>query len=250
MKILIVEDEPVSANELQLLIAQKEPMAHILPLVDTIDQAVLMLGSNSPDLMFLDIELADGSAFEIFEEVEVKCPIIFTTAYSEYAIEAFEHNSVAYLLKPITKEKIDKAFADYVNMKAIFDFGQVKDVIRSIQEAPVHSIYKEGFLVKFGNKLLPIKSVDIAYFFAEDKWVYLITKQNKKYLVNYTLNQLEEVLNPQLFFRLNRQFLITSGVIHTLEPYVKGQVMANLTMGLKPQAVSRRQTRALKAWLS
>ena len=142
MRVIIIEDEPISAIELKNLITSIDPLIEIVDILDTIESSVALLQHDIPDLIFLDIELADGSAFEIFDEVEITCPIIFTTAYDEYALKAFEQNSIAYLLKPITSEKLTNAFEDLSKMKtAILKSSDYKSLLSS-------KVYKENFLVK------------------------------------------------------------------------------------------------------
>jgi len=248
MKALIVEDEPLAARNLKKLIGQYDEDIEIMPVADTIDQGVQALLKSAPDILFLDIELADGSSFEIFKHVDVKCPIIFTTAYDQYALKAFEVNSVAYLLKPITEEKLRQAFSRIDDRKARLDADLIAEIYKNLNK---HSRqYKQNFLVKFGRKLVPISQSDVAYFVGEEKYVYLVTQDQKRYLVNYTLAELETVLDPAKFFRLNRQVLVGQRSIKVLEPYFKGQVVVSIEPHAEKQVVSRKQTKLLKEWLA
>ncbi|MCP4456603.1 MAG: response regulator transcription factor [Cytophagales bacterium] len=246
MEVLIIEDEPVSAQELEILIKSINSSINVLEVLDTIESSVKYLRINMPDLIFLDIELADGSSFEIFNEIEVSCPIIFTTAYDEHALKAFDQNSIAYLLKPITKPKLEHSFDVLRRMKmAVLKSEVYKQLLHT------ENRYKESFLVKFGNSLIPLSVPEILYFMSEDNLVFVVNKNFKKYLCSLTLSDLEEVLNPELFFRINRQYIIHKQAVIALKPHVKGQVNINvLSADQLEVVVSRLKTPHLKAWLS
>lgn len=244
MKVAIIEDEPINAKELIALITQYDDQILIDPVMDTIEEVIKYLKEGQPDLLFLDIELADGISFEIFNHVNVECPIIFTTAYDQYAVKAFEQNSISYLLKPITFEKLKTVFEKFTSMKKIF-----KSDIDSILAN--RSTYKENFLVRSGNKLIPINVSQIAYFYSEDNISYIVSNEPKKYLSGNNLYELEEILDPNKFFRINRQYIVNREAISHLEPYIKGQVRLHLKGGANQTTViSRRKTPLLKEWLS
>lgn len=246
MKIAIIEDEPLAANNLKKLVKVYDSTFKILPIADSVDQAVTLLSEVEPDLIFLDIELADGSSFEIFKQIKISAPIIFTTAYDHYSIKAFEVNSIAYLLKPINAEKLEDAFSNLERMKKAFDPKKFNLALSELNQTS----YKSNFLVKRGNKLIPIEVDQIAYFVASDKWVYLVTHDNEKFIVNYNLSELSELINPQNFFRVNRQYLVSKKAINWLEPYFKGQVCVSLKPETEVQVVSRKVTPELKEWLT
>lgn len=246
MKIAIIEDEPLAANNLKKLVKNYDSTFKILPIADTVDQAVALLSEVEPDLIFLDIELADGSSFEIFKQIKINVPIIFTTAYDHYSIKAFEVNSIAYLLKPINAEKLEDAFSHFDSMKKAFDPKKLNLALSELNQTS----YKSNFLVKRGNKLLPIEVDQIAYFVASDKWVYLVTHDNEQFIVNYNLSELTELINPEHFFRVNRQYLVSKKSIGWLEPYFKGQVCVSLKPETEVQVVSRKVTPELKEWLT
>lgn len=248
MKVAIIEDEPLAANNLKRFIKKYDSDIEVYPIADSVEQAVMLLKDVSPDLIFLDIELADGTSFQIFDQIEIKSPVIFTTAYDEYALKAFEVNSVAYLLKPITEEKIENAFHKLGKLKSTFSVKSINKAVGEIQRGS--SLYKRSFLVKKANKLLPVSIEDIAYFFADGKWVYLVSHQNDQFIVNYTLSDLEEQLDPDHFFRVNRKYLVARNAVDYLEPYFKGQVCAFLKPAVEKQVVSRKTTPELKDWLS
>ncbi len=249
MKILIVEDEPLAANNLLRQIKAVRSAAEILPIADTIRLAVDMLQAHQVDLLFLDIQLSDGLSFEIFQQHQVSCPIIFTTAFDEFAIQAFEHNSIAYLLKPITKEKVKKAFSKLEQMRQSLPLPDYASLWPQLVQQASSTSYQKRFLVKKGNKLLPFQSDQIAFFLSEDKCVFLVSMEGKRYIYQDSLNQLETILDPSVFFRLSRQYLVNRQSIQLLEAYNKGQVAVRLAHAKEKIVVSRKQTALLKEWL-
>jgi len=221
MKVLIIEDEQIAANKLTMLVHQYDAKIKILEQFDTVEDTVEWLQQNdAPDLLFLDIHLADGSSFEIFDQVSVKCPVIFTTAYDQYAIQAFKIKSVDYLLKPIKFEDLQSALDKY---KEIFVSTPASDFAKDMQALAQliqtqQKEYKSRFLIKVGNIIKTISVDNVAYFQFEDRATLLVTTDNHRYPVNNTLDELEELLNPKQFARANRQFIITFGSIQKIHP--------------------------------
>lgn len=247
MNVLICEDEAPARKQIAKIISEVNPDAAIVALVETGEEALSAIRKYDLGLIFMDIELADGSCFETLDKVEINTPIIFTTAYDEYALKAFKLNSIDYLVKPITKNDIESAFEKYSKMRRSFEDTSAFRFSRSVMNG---SSYKERFLVKLGRKLFPIQTSEIAYFMAKDKLVWLITKERKKYIVNFTLNDLEDILNPKKFFRMNRQYITNIESVKDLEPYFKGQVTVNLIPPVDEDIiVSRNRTPELKEWL-
>ena len=253
MEVLIIEDEQFAADKLIKLIQQCDPSIKILDQLDTVEDSVEWLVKNAaPDLLFLDIHLADGSSFEIFEQVNVTCPIIFTTAYDQYAIQAFKTKSIDYLLKPIKQEDLQKAldkFHDLFDKKAGPDFTQEMKVLANLIQNQ-QKIYKSRFLVKVGNQIKTISISDIAYFTFEDRTTLLVTKDKRRYPLKQTLDELEELLDPLQFNRANRQFIISIDAIHKIHPWFKGR----LKLELSPKqdidlVISAEKTKGFKEWL-
>lgn len=247
MNILICEDEIYARKHLKKLILKSCQDVKIISEVETGEEALSAIRKYDLDLIFMDIELADGSCFETLDQIKIKIPIIFTTAYSKYALKAFSLNSIDYLLKPISKQNVVDAFQKYYNLRESFE--HTTSFIFSSHLIKKGS-YKERFLVKTGRKLFPIHISEIAYFMSHDKMVWLITKERKRYIIDFTLSQLLEVLNPEVFFRLNRKFITSINAVQEIEPYFKGQV----TVKIKPQPdeeiiISRSKTPELKKWL-
>lgn len=245
MKVLVIEDEPVNARELVDLIQSIDAEIEIVKVLDTIAASVQEIMRSEPDLIFMDIELGDGSAFEIFDQVEVTCPIIFTTAYDEYALKAFELNSIAYLLKPVTEEKLTDALQKLKKLEyAALKSSEYKLLFNPTQK------FKENFLVKFGTSLIPVETNAVFYFLSDENQVYLVDRNHKKYLTSYSLTHLEEILNPQTFFRINRQYIVHRQSVASLKPHLKGQVSVSIHSANQLEVVaSRLKTAQIKEWL-
>lgn len=247
MKILICEDEAPASKQISKHIKAVQKDAEIVAAVETGEEALSEIRKHDLDLIFMDVELADGPCFETLDNIEINTPIIFTTAYDEYALKAFKLNSIDYLVKPITRDDIAKGLEKYKRVKKTFEKGPAFKFAKEILN---ENNYKDRFLVKLGRKLFPLKVDEIAYFIASDKLVWLVTNQKKKYIINFTLTELEEMLNPELFFRLNRQFIAHINSVKDLEPYFKGQVTVNLTPPVEYEIIiSRNKTPELKEWL-
>ena len=247
MKILICEDEAPASKQISKHIQEVRGDAEIVAAVETGEEALSMIRKHELDLIFMDVELADGPCFETLDKIEISTPIIFTTAYDEYALKAFKLNSIDYLVKPISRDDVARGFQKYQKMKQTFDDGLGFKFAKEILQ---ETNYKDRFLVKLGRKLFPLHIDEIAYFMASDKLVWLVTKERKKYIISFTLTELEEMLNPEVFFRLNRQFITHIDSVKDLEPYFKGQVTVNLNPPVEDEIViSRGKTPELKDWL-
>jgi DNA-binding LytR/AlgR family response regulator len=207
MKALIIEDEPLNARKLsRLLDAQKIDVLASLPSIAGTRQ---WLDNNTwPDIFFMDIELADGLAFEIFDTHTITKPIIFTTAYNQYALEAFKHHSIDYLLKPISEEKLQSALEKYKNLSSSMAQEIDLKVIGNMIRQQLGKDYKTRFSLKVGQHLRWINLKDIICFYSENKATYVFSNSGRSYPLDYTLDQLESDLNPDLFFRVNRKYLI------------------------------------------
>jgi DNA-binding LytR/AlgR family response regulator len=229
MNVIVIEDEKPAADYLQSLIRDIDPNISILAHLDSVKKAVSWLAKNNCDLIFLDVQLSDGISFEIFEQIKVKTPIIFTTAYDHYAIKAFKVNSIDYLLKPINIEDLSQAIQKYKNRateSAAPDFSLLLD---SLKKGPS---YQERFLVSAGTKLKSIKTKDIAYFYILENGTFFTIKENRHYLVSQTLEKLEEILDPKYFFRINRQCIVHIDAIESMEVVSKSR----LKLILSPKA--------------
>lgn len=248
--VLIIEDEEAASQRLQKLVTEALPKANVLPPVPSIRSAIDWFSNNAaPDLIFLDVHLADGQSFEIFKKVKVTSPVIFTTAYDQYALEAFKVNSIDYLLKPIKKEELKRAVNKFLNFsvpgQADIDFQKL---LSSLQLQPLN--YKQRFVVRYGEHIKTIETFDSAYFYTENKANFLVTKDNKRFAIDHNLDQLEELLDPKKFFRINRQFIIGFHAITEMFTYSKSRVLIKLNPPSKLDTiVSSERSASFKSWL-
>ena len=258
---LIVEDEPLAARRLADLLARQPEPLEIIGTAESVAQAVGLLRQMSPDVVFLDINLADGLSFEIFEQVAVRCPVIFTTAYDQYALQAFKVNSVDYLLKPIDADELAAALtklrqrlpaAPVPATAPAFDPALLAQLMQQMQQtAPPAASYKTQFVVRVGEHLKVVPLDQIAYFFSLEKATFLQTAEGRKFVVDYTMDQLETLLDPRRFFRLNRAYLAQQSAIQDIIHYTNSR----LQTVLKPVApdaqvlVSREKVNVFKSWL-
>lgn len=250
MRAIIVEDEKHARDNLEKLLREIDPHIEVQAKLDTVQGAVAWLKANQTDLIFLDIQLADDLSFKIFEQVKVVTPVIFTTAYDQYALRAFRVNSIDYLLKPIEKESLAQSLEKYRSVHPTKQETDFTQLIRSLQQQPAPS-YQQRFLVTRREKILSVKTDDIAYFEGEDRYVWLVKKDGGRFIVEYKLSDLEELLDPARFFRLNRSFIAHFDAIDKITVLSKSRVKVDL----KPVApreviVSTENTRDFKAWLN
>lgn len=245
MKILIIEDEDLAAQMLQKLIKEVEPEAEILAKLQSIEESVDWLENNPmPDLMFADIHLADGSAFVIFENVNVTCPVVFTTAYDEYALKAFEVNSIDYLLKPINREELLRAFNKFNN------FG-MKSISSKIPLAggDESKKYKSYFLVPNRDRLIPMSINNIAYIYTGNKSVKVTMLDKSSFTLNLNMDEIMSQLDPTKFFRANRQFIVSKEAIMDLTVWFGSRLALNLKIETPEDVlVSKARVNEFKEW--
>ena len=253
IKVVIIEDEKPAVSKLERLLSQMDDTFEVQAVMDTTRSAIKWLKDNTPDLIFLDVHLADGISFQIFEEVRVKTPIIFTTAYDQYAIRAFELNSIDYLLKPIRVDDLKRSLDKYKEWKKVINKNPMdfQVLLEAFKNNNSGIEYQKRFIVSSGEKVKSILIEQIAYFYAQQKYVFLITKDNKQYLIDYTLDRLDNVLNPLHFFRINRQFIISFDAIEEMYTYPKGRLKIKLKPESKAEAiVSINKAGDYKEWLN
>jgi two-component system LytT family response regulator len=250
MKILLVEDEQAAARRLEKLLLEIAPETEILAHLESVEACVDWLQQNpAPDLMLLDIHLADGSSFEIFEHLKITCPVIFITAFDEYALQAFKVNAIDYLLKPIKSVELAAALEKYKRLyqQQPHDFTALLEHIRK-QEA---NNYLRRMLVRLGNSIKLIDMADVAYFYTKDKITFLITHDTgKRYPIDYPLDKLETMLDPKDFFRINRQFILRINAIREMQPYSKSRIKVDTNPNADQEIiVSTERAAAFKRWL-
>jgi two-component system, LytTR family, response regulator LytT len=226
IRILIIEDEQLAARKLKEMILSIEPAAEILSVIDTVRDAVKWLSANTADLMFLDINLSDGNSFEIFNQLEVKTPVIFTTAYDEYALKAFKVNSIDYLLKPFTAEDVRNALEKFRNVyKAGRQSTDLQDLIRMLSP---EKQYQNRFLVSAGAMIKSITIEEISYFYSTEKSTFICTDNNHHYATAQSLDKVEMLVDPAQFFRVNRNFLVKYKSIKNIYSLSKSRIKLEL----------------------
>ncbi|MGB8190290.1 MAG: LytTR family DNA-binding domain-containing protein [Chitinophagaceae bacterium] len=254
MNILIIEDEELAVKRLKALIEEVMPSATILADIDSIESSVEWLNTHpAPDLLLMDIELSDGQSFDIFDQVVVNSAVIFTTSYDEYAIKAFKVNSVDYLLKPVEKEDLQAALKKYEQLKTHYKSDanvMVDRLVKELQQKLQPKEYRKRFLVKQGTRSMSVEIQDISYFYTEGRLNFFKTRDNKKFIVDYTLEEVEAMLEPGEFFRVNRSFYISISSVAKIDDYF-GQ---RLILALEPSSekdvvVSREKVAEFKNWM-
>ncbi len=256
MKVILIEDEALAAERLSDLILAYDSKIEIVSHLDSVESAVEWFEENeAPDLAFFDIQLADGLSFEIFEKGKVPCPVIFTTAFDEYALKAFKVNSIDYLLKPIDQEELTKAIEQFKEQYPITNpTQQVVLPDLSIFQQTMQMItrqYKTRFIIKSGSKLSSVPVEEVDFFYSEHKVTWLRNTSQKKYEVDYNLEQLEQLLDPKMFFRLNRKFITAYQAIENVTSFSNSRLKIQLKGQDKKEdiLISREKVRAFKLWL-
>lgn len=250
MKALIIEDEAPAFRRLQKILNELDPSLEIVEVMDSVEDSVKWMKNHEwPDIIFMDIQISDGLSFQIFDQIKVESPVIFTTAFDEYLLRAFKVNSIDYLLKPIKKEDLEGALDKYRNLTrtAATDID-IAHLIKKISMSETN--YKSRFLVKQGEKMLAIRTEDIVCFQSKHGVVHIVTKLGKTYLSDFTLDDLVNQLDPKNFYRANRQFLINADFINTVHKHFKGKLMVEMDHFTSEQIlVSSEKATAFKNWL-
>jgi DNA-binding LytR/AlgR family response regulator len=250
LKILILEDEEPAAKRLFKMIKEIEPDVVLLDSLESVTASIKWLQENSlPDLIFSDIQLSDSISFDIFQAVKPDCPVIFTTAYDQYAIDAFKLNSIDYLLKPIKKDELEAAIGKFKKLKSAS--APAMDIAKLLESySNKTQQYKNRFVVRYGEHIKSINTEEIAYFYTEDKVNFITTHEGRRYVTDFNLDQLENLLPPKQFFRINRQYIISFVSIAEMLAYTKGRVLIKLKPASKHETVvSTERSANFKTWL-
>ena len=253
MNIVIIEDEALAADKLEGLVLRYNSEYKILVKIRSVQEAVTWLNENGqPDLLFMDIHLLDGNSFEIIKQVSLDCPVIFTTAYDDYALEAFKVNSIDYLLKPIGYTKFQRAMDKLGKIQTNFEDVQsarLANLLNALETEDKE--YKSRFLVRTGSKLFSINVQEAGLFYSEEKVTFLITVKTERFIVSQTLDELEKLLDPKLFFRVSRQVILHINSVKVVHKYHKGRLKIELQNLLAPKdiIVSSRRASGFQAWL-
>lgn len=248
MNIVIVEDEPLAAEKLERYLLKYNSELKIVKVLSSISDAVDWLKTQQNyDVVFMDIQLTDGLSFEIFNQTKINKPVIFTTAFDEYALDAFKVNSIDYVLKPITFTDVSKAMHKLKSMRNLFNPDAISKVVDIVQQKKV----KDRFLVRLGNHIHSIKTEEIVLFYAEGRTVYLVSKASKKFIVDFKLEDLVGLLDASSFFRVNRSYIINISDIKDVIVYSNSRLKIILKVKTdKEIIVSREKVAAFKTWLA
>ncbi len=249
IRTLIVEDEEPAAIRLKKILKQVADDIEIVGWVDSVEGAVNWLQNNTvPDLLMLDIQLADGLSFDIFKKTEVESFVIFTTAYDEYAIKAFELNSIDYLLKPVDKEKLEKSLAKFRKLNSPTPQINLNELIQTIESRTGN--YKKRFLINMGSRIKSIETRNIASFYVLEKNCFMSTFEGKNYPVDFSLDKLENLVNPEIFFRINRQAMVNYKAIEKISVFSKSRIKLELSPKSEVEMlVSANKSHSFRIWL-
>ncbi len=249
MNILVIEDEPQAAQRLETLVKRIDPNATFLGNIDTVKKAIEWITSNPPpDLIFMDIQLADGISFQIFESCDVNSPVIFTTAYDEYALRAFKVNSIDYILKPVDKDDLEIALNKFHALDGLRSRVALDNIEQAIQM--LTKKYKTRFIIKVGEHLRSLEVTDILFFVSLEKATFCYTADGRKNILDFTLDQLEGMLDPSVFFRINRKYIISVSSIQDMVSYANSRLKLVLKKSDDHDiVVARERVQNFKTWL-
>ena len=251
MNILIVEDEELAVRKLRKTLESVEPSAIVAGITDSIRTTVEWLNEHpQPDLILMDIELADGQSFEIFNLTEVKSPVIFTTSYDEFALRAFKVNSVDYLLKPVQKEELEAALSKFRRLNTAIKPLSIDTLVKELQDKLQPKQFRKRFLVKHAQKLVSIETDEISYFYSDGRINFFKTADNRKFVVDYTMDELEEMLDPEKYFRISRAFYVSINSVDRIDDYFGNRLILGLKPAVDKEAlVSREKVADFKKWM-
>ncbi|MEQ8470287.1 MAG: LytTR family DNA-binding domain-containing protein [Marinoscillum sp.] len=248
MKVLIIEDEKPAVEKLKNYLGKYSSSIVVMETLSSVSTTVHWLRATKelPDLMFVDVQLTDGLSFEIFNQVDISLPIIFTTAFDEFAIDAFRLHSIDYLLKPITFTDLSRALKKFEQMKGWSDTGKISGVLKEIGQ----NLYKDRFMVKHGQHIQTVKTEEVALFYADGRVVYLVKPDAKKYIVDFKMEDLESLLDPKLFFRVNRTYLLNINAVEDVMVYTNSRLkVKTAALSQEEIVVSREKVSDFKNWL-
>lgn len=251
MRLLIIEDEHYAAKRLQSLIEKELPDAQVLEIIDTVEESISWLKEHiEPNLIFMDIQLADGLSFQIFDSVKVNCPIIFTTAYDEYALNAFKVNSIDYLLKPLEEKVFRSAINKYQHIYQKTNYSNYNWNSISADIFQPKAQYKQRFLVKSGNAYTYLNTCDVQIIYSEDSLSFAYNKEGKRIMLDKSLDKIHNQLDPDKFFKVNRKHIIALDSIKQIHPYLNNRMKVEIGLNnMEDIIVSREKVKEFKNWL-
>lgn len=248
LRVAIIEDEPATARNLQRMLQDAASEVEVLTILPGVAEAVNWLQGNAQlcDLLFMDIRLSDGLSFEIFSKVNITVPVVFITAYDDYALQAFKANGIDYILKPFEEEELKQALAKFNRLS---NYSQLLKIAESLKGNP--TTYKQSFLVHTRDKLIPVAASQIAWFYTANEIVYAGTSDNRQFIIDSTMEQLQQQLDPAHFFRANRQFIVQRSAIQEVDFYFNGRLSLKITPPAKEQIlISKARVPEFKQWMN
>lgn len=253
LNVVIVEDEPATARQLKHLLLEADPAIEVMATLNTVAEAVQWFKNNNSycQLVLMDIQLSDGLSFEIFEAVEISAPVIFITAYNEYALKAFKANGIDYILKPVDAEELNAALHKFKKLKGEGPVAGVKSIQQVLGQIKVQSGYKRSFLVHYRDKLIPLSAVDIKWFYTQNETVHAAVEGGTHYIIEDTLEKLQVTLDPAQFFRANRQFIVNRAAILEAGFYFNGRLILKVHPVPKEHIlISKARVPEFKEWMN
>ena len=249
MKTIIIEDEHLTAKRLQSLLHKYDPAIEVLTILPSVSEAVEWFKANAePDIVFMDIHLEDDLAFKIFEQLNMTVPIIFTTAYDEYMIQAFKVNSIDYLLKPVNYDELVQALEKFKSLRKQLVQPDIQKLLHLIDKKDPE--YKSRFMITVGTRIKSIETNEIAYFYSEEKLTFMVTKEGQTLPIDFSLDKLTTLLNPRDFFRISRQFIVSFPSIQAVQAHIKGKLKLDVAPKTKFEVlVSGDRMTDFKEWL-
>jgi len=248
MKVLIIEDESRAASRIEKQLLSIDSSIEIVSVLESVKEAIPFLKTASLDLIFSDIQLADGLSFEIYKEVELNCPIIFTTAYDQYAIEAFDTNGIDYLLKPIDIERLEKSLAKFKQLNHSATKVDIQSLLNQFK--PETKNYKSRFMIKVGEKIKTIKVEDVNAFYSEHKGTYLLTNAGRNYVLDSPLEHVASQLDPKTFFKISRKIVVNINAISEIIAHSNSRLKLKIPhLELDEVIVAREKVNDFKAWI-
>ncbi len=246
MKTLIIEDELRAREHMIHLLLDNFPSVEVVGAVGSVKDSIAWLGAHeAPDVIFMDVELSDGSSFDIFTQIEIPSPVVMTTAYDQYAVQAFEVNAVDYLLKPINLKDLQRAIARITSGEAV---KPSSEVVRNL----INQVRKEKFLIRLNDRIVPVRTADIAYFYSEDKNSFIVTRSGSSYVLDESLDALAGSLDPAEFFRISRSCIISESVIDSVSKLMGGRLRISVRRDIPANTdftVSRARVEGFLSWL-
>ena len=253
IRVAIIEDEPATSRHLKNLLQEAEPGITVLEILNSVSSSIewLKINSGNCDLLLMDIQLTDGISFEIFDHIQVHIPVIFITAYNDYALKAFKANGIDYILKPFDSDELSKSITRFKNIYYHYQPLNTQDFYNVLQQIKSQSGFKKSFLVHYRNKLIPLNTIDIQWLYSENETVHAAITTGANYIIEGTLEKLQQQLDPSIFFRANRQFIVNRSAIQEVDFYFNGRLLLKVQPVAKENIlISKARVPEFKEWMN